>query len=342
MIASIEAGKFAPSAAGVIRLAKALGCRVEDLFWLDEDLPVITARPSALNPPQRGDRVALARVGNGWVAHSLSGERAFRHEMAPADGIAEPIAGDDIDSVKLLQEPAAIADTVAIAGCTPALSLWARSAERWYPRLRLQWFHANSTEALGCLARREVHAAGLHMRDPVTGEHNVPYVRHALKGIPTTLVNLGTWQEGFVVRAGNPLNVQSAGDLANEGVRLVNREPGAGARLLLDTLLDESGVAPNSIQGYNSIRRTHQEIASDVLSGHADVGMSIESVAAAYGLSFVPMREVRYDLAFLTEYLSEQPVQQALEALRHRWVKSQLRFLGGFDTAMTGEIMAQE
>jgi putative molybdopterin biosynthesis protein len=337
-IGGIEAGQYAPSATVALKLARALGCRVEDLFWLDNDLPTVEA-DLAEGGKHDGDlRVSLARVGGRWVAHALSGDAAFRTEMVPADGIGAPSSGNETMPVRLLDEPEALGRTVVVAGCTPALSLWARSAERWQPGLRLHWVHANSMAALGSLARGEVHAAGVHLLDPESGEFNTPYVRQVLPGVRVALVNLGVWEEGLVVAAGNPRGLSGAVDLGRPGVRIVNRDEGAGARLLLDAQLAEAGILPANVEGYDQVVTSHEEVARKVADGRADAGVTTAAMAAVYGLGFVPLREVRYDLAIIAEYLEEEPVKQLLDTLHHRWVRSQLRLLGGYDTSSTGDV----
>jgi molybdate-binding protein/DNA-binding XRE family transcriptional regulator len=340
-IGGIEAGLYAPSAAVALRLAKALGCRVEELFWLEEDRPCIEAapvmQPCASLPLQATLRVALAQVGGKWVAHPLHGEQGFRMEMIPADGIATWEGRGAPLSVQCLDELENLARTVVIAGCAPALSLWARSAERWHPGLRVHWTHANSMEALHRLARGEVHAAGVHLFDPITGAHNVPFVRRVMSECPAVLVNLGLWEEGVLVKPGNPKRLYHIHDLARAEVTIVNRELGAGSRLLLDTLLQEAGVPPTAVQGYDHEVHSHQEVARAIQTGKADAGVSTASVAHVYGLDFVPLRQVRYDLVLREEYLQQEPVRQLLSTLHHRWVRTQLQVLGGYDTTMAGE-----
>jgi len=335
-IGGIEAELYSPSAAVALRLARALGCRVEEVFWLSDSetrIEAITAGPVASD---NDVRVALAPVGGRWIAHPLVGEHAFQMQMAPADGIGTPVAGSEKLSVRLLDDPETLARTVAIAGCTPVLSLWARSAERWHPGLRVHWTHANSMKALGSLARREVHAAGIHLYDVVTQEFNVPFVRQAISGCAVTIVNLGIWEEGLIVQPGNPKGLRTCADLATPGVRLVNRDAGAGSRLLLDSALEASGVCKSAIAGYDRTVGSHQEVASAVARDLADVGVSTAAVAAIYGLNFIAIRKVRYDLAILEEYMHLEPIRQLLSTLEHRWVRSQLEVLGGYDTTHTG------
>jgi DNA-binding XRE family transcriptional regulator len=251
-IGGIEAGLYAPSAAVALRLAKALGCRVEELFWLEEDLPTIHAR--TVDQQQIGDRVrcTVAQVGGRWIAQPLLGEDAFRTEMIPCDGVGWRCADSPELEVALLDEPQSLGQTVALAGCTPVLSLWARAAERWYPGLRVHWSFANSMAALRRLARGEVHAAGLHLHDPATGEANAPYVRDLSPTLSSAvvLINLGVWEEGLLVRPGNPKGIQRGSDLSGPGVSVVNREAGAGSRLLLEQILQSDGVPGDAVHGF--------------------------------------------------------------------------------------------
>lgn len=339
-VGGIEAGLYAPSAAVALRLAKALGCRVEDLFWLEEDLPAVDAVPATALPADTPLRLALAKVGDQWVAHPLHGEAAFRTEMIPADGTGTWRQGAATLRVQLLDDPQQLARSVVVAGCTPALSLWARAAERWHPGLRVHWVHANSMAALESLARGEVHAAGLHLCDPVTGQQNAPYVRQVIADRAVVLVNLGVWEEGLVVFPGNPKQLHQASDLAREDVVLVNRERGAGSRLLLDTWLHDADVPVALVRGYDRVAHSHQDVVRTLRMGQADVGVSTASLAAAYGLGFVPIREVRYDLAVLTATLDHEPVRQLLGTLHHNRMRTQLARQGGYNTAQTGETVA--
>jgi molybdate-binding protein/DNA-binding XRE family transcriptional regulator len=340
-VGGIEAGLYGPSAGVALRLARALSCRVEELFWLEDDRATITAVPALAVPAGRPVRLAVAEVDRRWVAHPLVGEDAFRTEMVPCDGLGQRASGTDTLEVELFDEPARLRRTVALAGCTPVLSLWARAAERWYPGLRVHWTFANSTEALRSLGAREVHAAGVHLFDPATGEDNTPFVRRFAAGRDVVLINLGVWEEGLLVQPGNPKRLRCGADLAQPRVTMVNREEGAGSRLLLEETLRAERVRPEAVCGFDRIARSHTQVAAEVAAGRADAGVSSACVAAAYGLDFVPLRAARYDLALIREYLDHEPVRQLLGTLDHRWVRSQLNVLGGYDTARTGERVAE-
>ena len=339
-IGGIETGLYSASAAVALRLAKALGCRVEDIFWLEDDLPTVAAELVDDTEIGASTRVSLVCVDGRWLARPLVGEGAFRTEMIPADGVcAAPGDGNRV-AVRALDELETLKRTVSIAGCAPSLSLWTRSAERWYPGVRIDWVLANSTEALNRLARREIHIAGVHLCNPVSGEESEPFVRRLMPHDDVVLVNFGVWEEGLLVAPGNPKRIAGIPDLARPDLRFVNREPGAGSRLLVDALLGQAGIAGNAVSGYRDEVRSHREVARAIALGHADLGASTASVASAYGLAFVPLRRVRYDLVLRKENFEREPIQQLLTTLSHRWVRAQLQVVGGYDTSRTGEVVA--
>ena len=347
-ISGVESGQYAPSVAITLRIAKALGCRVEDLFWLEQELPIVEAQAAQSFPYDQQMRVSLARVGGQWIAYPLIGDHAFRMEMIPADGKGiracvpseHHQTGKDKVQVRLLNDLEKLHHTVVLAGCAPVLSLWARATERWHPELRVHWNFANSMAALHSLSRGEIHMAGTHLYDPKTGEHNIPFVRDALKGKASVLIAFGVWEEGLLVASGNPMGLRTVADLAQTGVSVVNREVGSGSRLLLERKLQDEKVPFHEVKGFDHIVYTHQDVAQAIATGIADAGISTASIAATFGLGFIPLHQSRYDLAILKQYLEETPVQQLLSTLGHQRVHSQLEVLGGFDTSKTGEVVA--
>ena len=339
-ISGVESGQTALSVTVALRLSKALGCRVEDLFWLDQETVSVEAVPAQSMASGELQRVSLAKIGGRWVAHPLVGADAFRIELIPADGEATRQPDQDTMAVTLLDEPANLLNTVVVAGCSPALSLWARAAERWHPELRVHLTFANSTVALERLMRGEVHIAGVHLFSAKTQSFNVPFVQQALQDQTAVLINLGVWEEGLLVAPGNPKKVSTVRDLQRSDVTLINREDGAGSRHLLDHSLLEAGIAPQKVNGYDLIAPSHEAVAQAILAGNADVGVSAASVASMFKLDFVPLRKAHYDLVTFKSYLEDPPVQQLLGTLGHRRVLSQLEVLGGYDTRLTGEVVA--
>ncbi|WP_442937938.1 substrate-binding domain-containing protein [Nostoc sp.] len=404
-IGAVETGQCTPSVTISLRLAKALGCQVEDLFWLgEEDLPKIEAILADSIPNLQQLQVILARIGDRWIAYPLLGRDAFRIEMIPSDGevvaVSHPIVGSGVSAsgsdvgaspvrvdgfpsinklplalaypsgeasyaqrliernephpegdaqsqigtnkvvVRLLDDMDKLYNTVVIAGCTPVLSLLAKATERWHPKMRVHYRFAHSKAALRSLCRGEVHIAGMHLYDPQTGEHNIPFVREALIGKSAILITLGVWEEGLLVPPGNPMGVKTVSDLVEFGATIVTHEVGSGNRMLLERKLQEEGVPFETMKRFDHIVHNHQDVALSVVSGIADAGISTASIAATFGLGFIPLHSARYDLVILKEYLEETPVQQFLNILGHQLVRSQLQILGGYDISKTGEVVA--
>ncbi|MBN3907745.1 MAG: helix-turn-helix domain-containing protein [Nostoc sp. NMS1] len=340
-ISGVESGLYAPSVAITLRLAKALGCQVEDLFWLERDLPEIEAVLAKPVPNGQQLRVSVARVGGQWIAYPLIGKDAFRQDMIPADGESTSLTGTNKVRVRLLDDNLeTLHNTVVIAGCAPVISLWARATERWHPQLRVQYNFANSMAALHSLCRGEAHIAGMHLYDPETGEYNTPFVRDVLAGREAVLITLGVWEEGLLLKSGNPMGIRTVTDLVAGGATIVNREIGSGSRMLLEQTLQKEQIPFDAVQGFDNILKTHQDVAQAVVRGVADAGISTASVATAFGLGFIPLHRSRYDLVILKEYLEEAPVQQLLSTLGHRMVHSQFEILGGYDISKIGEVVA--
>lgn len=338
-IGGVESGQTALSVTVALRLAKALGCRVEDLFWLEQEQETVAALPAATLPIGTPVRVSLAKIRGQWVAHPLLGTDAFRVELIPADGETVRPPGSGAIAVTLLDDPLNLLNTVVVAGCSPALSLWARAAERWHPDLRVHLQFANSTVALQRLVQGEVHLAGVHLFCAQTQQFNLPFVQQVMHDQTAVLINLGLWQEGLLVAAGNPKGIHTVADLARPDVTIVNREPGAGSRNLLEQALAAAGRSPQDIAGFDHIVPSHQAVAEAIAAGDADAGVSAESVATMFSLDFIPLRQSHYDLVTLQPYLEEAPVQQLLGTLGHQRVLSQLNILGGYDTRLTGEVV---
>ncbi len=349
-ISGIEAGSFSASVSVALRLAKVLNSRVDELFWLEQEPETVEAqwaRSPGTPAGASGVRVQLARMGGRLLAYPLEGNRCFETVFLPADGVAVTAgAGGAGNSgpvrVRLMGDEATPGRTVVVAGCDPALSLLAEHTRRRFPGVRVIWEMLGSSAALAALARGEVHLAGSHLHDPASGEFNLPFIRAALGDRPVMVIQLAYWEEGLLVPRGNPKGIHTMGDLARPDVRITNREPGSGARLLLDRGLFAAGIYPSRVAGYETEAFSHLEVAQAVSSGRAGVGIGVGVIARTFGLDFVPLVRERYDLTVPKENLESDAVQALLETLNHRGFRNELQALGGYDTSGTGRVMASE
>jgi molybdate-binding protein len=320
---------------------------VEDLFHLTDASRQIEAE--WLGGPPTADanrtRIQLARVGNRLLTRPLMGAGAFAAAdgltiSAAREGQTQPVSTPWV-TVDLWVEAELPERTVVVLGCDPALALLGAHVTRRYPAYRLLWVERSSLAALRLLASGEAHAAGTHLWDPDTGESNISYVRRELSGRRLVIVTLSEWQQGLIVARGNPKGVSGASDLARPDIMLVNREPGAGSRTLLDLWLQEAGVTPTRVNGFPHEVSSHLEVAEAVARGQADAGPGIMAVARAWGLDFLPLQEERYDLVIPLEFLNTPAVQAMLDVVVSRPFQEELAMLGGYDSSKAGTVVAE-
>jgi molybdate-binding protein/DNA-binding XRE family transcriptional regulator len=339
-IGALEAGSYAPILAIALRLARALGCRVDDLFWLEHPWPAVSAELLAPSVPPDDTplRVQVARVGERTIARPLD---AF----GVADGLATPAAdARNRVPVKLLADPDLLDRSVVLLGCDPALATLGAHLARRHGRhgLRLLVGHSGSLAALAALARGEAHIAGMHVLDDASGEYNLPFVRRQFAGRRVLVVTAAHWVQGLIVAPGNPLGIAGAADLARPGLTVVNREPGSGSRALLDHALRDAGITPATVHGYDRIAASHRAVAEIVAAGLADAGPGIQAAAAALGLGFVPLAHERVDLVIPAEHRDTPPVQALLDTLTSPAFRAEIDALPGYDISRTGQVMLEE
>ncbi len=293
-------------------------------------------------------RVRVGRVGDRIVAAPLERAAGVIMSLVRADGLvtvprfSEGIAAGSEVEVELLGEAEGIEHTaVAIGSHDPALDLLASEVSRRSPPMRLASTNAGSYGGLVALRRGEAHLAGCHLLDPATGVYNETDVRRVLPGRPVTLVNFAQREQGLIVPRGNPKGLRTLADLVQPGIRFVNRQRGAGTRMLLDHLLAAEGIDPSAIQGYDREQYTHLAVAADVDSGMADVTLGIRAAARALGTDFIPVGMERYDLVIPNEHLQHPPVAALLAILRDPTFAEAVRAMGGYDTSRMGEVMAE-
>lgn len=349
-VCAIEANQYLPTTAVALRLAAALNCRVEDLFNLHSTGETIQgellATPGMTLLPAH-TRVKVVRVGTRVLVRPVAQLGEILNYAVPADGlIAEKVTpsirgerSSRTVRVKLLRDRRQIEQEIAVAGCDPAIFLAGEYLRRHTNTATVVGWTMGSGAALEALKRGEVHVAGLHIVDGKSGESNLPYVKRHLKGYDVNVVTFARWEEGLMVRAGNPKGIRSIADVARSDIRLINREAGAGARILLDQRLSAAGIAPKSVKGYEQLASSHFHVARLIAESQADVGVGVRFAADYYGLDFLSLQEARYDLVVPTAYLSMHPALQSFfDTIVTRQFRGEVEALGGYDTKETGKV----
>jgi putative molybdopterin biosynthesis protein len=335
-VSAVESGHSDPSLRVALALAQALGLSVEELFGPGEPAAPVTAVSVA---PLRGrtDRVALAPVGDRFVALPLRGDTGAGLGFLPAGGLANPgngiaagnsgEAGLDTIAVRPIGPPR---PTLVVAGCDPALPLLATPLSLLDPPVAFAWWPCGSAAALRLASQGLVHVAGVHAQGDNGG------------GLPdgAAVVGFTAWREGFAVRPQHKHVVTGLDAIAKHRLRIVNREPGAEARRLLDAERERLGLDGDDLPGYDSQAAGHLQVASAVAAGLADAGVASEPAARAYGLPFVPLADERFSLVIPAEHAASREVQALLKVLSSPWLLAQLGSLPGYDAATCGDRLA--
>ena len=333
-LSAVESGRSDPSLRNALALARALDVPVEELFEPGSP-PSLTVRPVAPLGGQ-GTRVALARMGDEFVALPLRGDAVSLAGFLPASGVASE--GGTTDGERQVSPFGPLRPTLVVAGCDPALPLLKRSLGLLDPPVGLAWWPCSSRVALGLAADGRVHVAGTHLRG-LDGGYNTGPAAELLPG-GGEVFGFCAWREGLVLRADLSGSVSGVGDLPRRGLRLVNREPGAEACSVLDRELDRLAIEADQLPGYHTQVTGHLQVASAIAAGLADAGVASEPAAIAYGLAFVPMAIERFDLVIPAERADSAEVQGLLTVLSSRWLHDQLASLPGYDPAPCGEHLA--
>jgi putative molybdopterin biosynthesis protein len=328
-VSGVESGLSDPSLRVALALSRALGLTVEELFGPAIPEPVVAVRSLAPLGPA-GSRVSLAPVGESFVALPLAGPTVARAGFAAAGGRATG-AGEVVP----LGPPR---PTLVVAGCDPALPLLELPLSLLDPPISFAWWPCPSEEALSLASDGLVHVAGAHLRGR-SGDYNTGPARELLRG-GADVIGFCSWREGVVLRPDLAGKVTSVADVAAAGLRLVNREPGAEARRVLDRELTRTGVDVGQLAGYQTQVSGHLEVAAAIAAGLADAGIASEPAALAYGLAFVPLAAERFDLVVPTAHASSREVQGLLRALTSPWLLDQLASLPGYTVTQCGERIA--
>ena len=291
-------------------------------------------------------RVMVGEVGERVVAAPLARGAGVITSLTRADGVVLiPRHSEGVDAgqrvtVRLYRAPDEIKRTiVAIGSHDLTLDLMAQFlAEKG---MRLSSANVGSQGGLVALRRGEAHLAGSHLLDPATGEYNLSDVEKYLPDTPVAIVTLVGREQGLMVRRGNPLNLRSLADLARPEVRFVNRQRGAGTRVLLDYELGKLGLPASAISGYEHEEYTHLAVAAAVASGLADSGLGIAAAAQALDLDFVPLFMERYDLIIPRVHYTSPRLRPLLDLLHDVRFKREVAARPGYEVGQMGRVVRE-
>lgn len=293
-------------------------------------------------------RVRLTAAGGGqYAAIPLERGAGLVSSFLKADGWlvvpqdCEGFEAGTVVDIELLRPLAEIDQTISVIGSHDPLldectDLLARLPGQ---KFRLQSSHVGSFGGLLAIRRGEAHVAGIHLLDESSGTYNRAAVAKNFAAGEAILVEGVYRQQGLMVAAGNPLGLRGLSDLTRQGLRYVNRQKGAGTRMLLDFHLRQLGVAPDQISGYTREEMTHTAVAAQIASGSADAGLGILAAARTFGLDFIPVAEERYDFLIQKSLFATPAIRQFLELLQSAAFRQRLERLGGYRIDQIGQVL---
>jgi len=336
-VSAVESGISDPQLRVALALASALGMTVEELFGSEDAVVPVTATPAAPLGGQ-GARVTLAPIADGYVAFPLRAATAGRAGFLPAGGLVTATSRDEgrpSTSIRPIGPPR---PTLIAAGCDPALPLLEVPLGLLDPPVAFTWWPCSSQEALQLAADGLVHVAGTHLRGPGSDYNITPAADLLPDG--GAVIGFCSWREGLLLRPELADQTSGIKDVAGSGLRLVNREPGAEARSLLDRTLADAGIDGSQLPGYHTRAAGHLDVAAAIAAGLADAGIASEPAARAYDLGFIPLAAERFDLVIPARQTSTREVQGLLKVLSSAWLLDQLASLPGYDPGRCGERIA--
>lgn len=290
-------------------------------------------------------RVRLGKVGGKLMASPLNRGSGVVSSFMKADGILEiPQGAEGCEAgsavrVRLLRPAEELENTlVAVGSHDPLLDEAADLLHLADPSLSMSSTHVGSMGGIMAVRRGETHIAGVHLLDERDGSYNTAFIKRHFPNGGVRLVECVGRTQGLMLPRGNPRNIRGLEDLAQEGLRYVNRQKGSGTRILIDYLCKRNRLDPSKIYGYTREEFTHTSVAAQIAAGTADAGMGIYSAAQLYGLDFLPVCMEQYDLLIPDSAFDTPMVQRLLEVLGSGAFRERLEKLGGYRLEHPGTV----
>ena len=322
--------------------------------WLGRrphELPIETATLTRKLVSPAGDddfvRVAVGKVGDRLLAAPLSRGAGVITSLVQADGLAlvprgvQGLEAGEQVQVRLYRSRQEIERTIFCIGSHDLTLDLVSQFLAGYNR-RLASANVGSQGGLVALRRGEAHLAGSHLLNPDTGKYNLSYIRQYMPGIPVKVVALVGREQGLLIKRGNPTGIKGLEDLTRIDVRFVNRQRGAGTRVLLDYHLKLMTMDPERIVGYTQEEYTHLGVAAAIASGRADCGLGIAAAAQALDLEFIPLFQERYDLVIPKQFAELDLLAPLFELLNDRRFREAVAQLKGYDVSPMGTVILED
>ena len=287
-------------------------------------------------------RVNVGFVDGKYVATPLSRGAGSAMSLVKSDGfciVEQNSEGVDMNEpvkVRLVKQKEALDNTIVSIGSHDIImDVMSNLFNKMKKETRLTSAHTGSFGGITSLRKSECHIAPIHILDQ-NGNYNIGEIQK-LKNREYALIKGVRRIQGLIVPKGNPKNVESLMDLTR--LTFINRQRGAGTRILLDYKLNSLDIDKSLIKGYEREAVTHMAVAAAIKSGSCDTGLGVFSAAKALDLDFVPIGEEEYDFAIAKDYLKLPIIEEFLEIIQSDEFKNELELLGGYSYPDLGKIL---
>jgi putative molybdopterin biosynthesis protein len=289
-------------------------------------------------------RMTIGHVNGEYIANPLTRQAGVTMSLVKADGllVVPPDQlgyeqGEEVD-IELFRPVEEIDSAIVFNGShdltIDILSSFLREETK---SSKIISSHVGSMAGIMAIRKGEAHIAGIHLLDPETKEYNRSYVQRFLGGQEVVLYPFLKRKQGWLLPEGNPLAIQDVKDIVDKGAMYVNRQKGAGTRILFDLLLREHEIEPEQVTGYDREMFSHLSVAAEVKGSSQAVGLGIYPAAKAMGLDFLPVADEDYDLLMTKSFYESNQGQQLVKLIQSEEFKARVEEIGGYSVVTNAE-----
>jgi putative molybdopterin biosynthesis protein len=282
-------------------------------------------------------RMTIGYVGGEYIANPLTRAAGVTMSLVKSDGmlIVPPdklgYEQGDLVEVELYRPVEEIQSAIVFNGShdltIDILSSHLRKAQK---NAKIISSHVGSMAGIMAIRKGEAHIAGIHLLDPDTREYNRSYIKKYLQDQAVVLYPFLKRKQGWLLPKENPLEIHGVNDIVEKKALFINRQKGAGTRILFDLLLKEHQLVPEQIIGYEREMFSHLSVAAEVKGNSNAVGLGIYSAAKAMGLDFLPVADEDYDLLMTRAFYESEQGKQLIQIIQSEEFKRRVESIGGY------------
>ncbi|MEH7180744.1 molybdopterin biosynthesis protein [Neobacillus vireti] len=289
-------------------------------------------------------RMNIGYVNGQLVANPLTRAAGVTMSYVRADGLLVVPANiigyeqGDFAEVELLRPLEEIKNAIMFCGSHDmTIDLLSSQLKRVRADMKIVSAHVGSMAGIMAIRKGEAHVAGIHLLDPITKQYNLSYVKKILAGTDVVLYPFLKRKQGWILPKGNPLGIKAVTDIAEKKANFVNRQKGAGTRILFDLLLEEKGISTEEITGYDREMFSHLAVAAEVKGDIQGAGLGIYPAAKAMDLDFVPVGDEEYDLLMTRSFYESESGKQLIEIIQSFEFRQKVEKIGGYEVVENAE-----